>query len=93
LLRAWVWPSWSDWPFFLLAGLGTAIGGLLISQAYRSCEAALIAPLEYMAMPMAIFFGVVVFGEWPDPVAWIGIVLIIGAGLFMIFRETRTRTP
>ncbi|WP_323020853.1 DMT family transporter [Pararhodobacter sp.] len=92
LLRAWIWPRPEDLPFFLLAGLGTALGGLLISQAYRLCEAALVAPLEYAAMPMAIFWGLLVFGEWPDPVAWIGISLILGAGIYMIWRETRNST-
>lgn len=91
LLRGWVWPNWQDAPFFLLAGLGTAFGGLLISQAYRLCEAALVAPLEYVAMPMAIFWGLMVFGEWPDPIAWSGIALILGAGIYMIWRETRNR--
>lgn len=89
LLRGWVWPNWQDTPFFILAGLGTAFGGLLISQAYRLCEAALVAPLEYVAVPMAIFWGLMVFGEWPDPVAWSGIALILGAGIYMIWRETR----
>jgi Predicted permeases len=89
LLRAWIWPRPEDLPFFLLAGLGTALGGLLISQAYRLCEAALVAPLEYVAMPMAILWGLAVFGEWPDGIAWIGITLILGAGIYMIWRETR----
>lgn len=89
LLRAWSWPEAADWPFFLLAGVGTALGGLLIAQAYRICEAALVAPLEYIAMPIAIFWGLVVFGEWPDSIAWIGISLILGGGIYMIFRETR----
>lgn len=92
LLRAWIWPRPGDLPFFLFAGLGTALGGLLISQAYRLCEAALVAPLEYVAMPMAIVWGVAVFGEWPDTVAWIGIALILGAGIYMIWRETRNST-
>lgn len=92
LLREWVAPQVADWPFFLLAGIGTGIGGLLISQAYRLCEAALIAPLEYAAMPMAIAWGVVMFGEWPEPVAWIGISLILSAGIYMIFRETRVKS-
>lgn len=92
LTRAWVWPPMADWPIFLLAGLGSAMGGLLISQAYRLCEAALVGPLEYIALPMAIFWGLVVFGEWPDPVAWGGILLILASGLYMIWRETRPRT-
>jgi drug/metabolite transporter (DMT)-like permease len=91
LLRAWVWPDPGDALLFLLTGLGSATGGFLISQAYRICEAALIAPLEYVAMPMAIFWGFVVFSEWPDPIAWAGIFLIVCSGIYMIWRETRTR--
>lgn len=91
LTRAWVWPTLADWPYFVITGVGSAIGGLLISQAYRMCEAALVAPLEYVAMPMAIFWGVVVFGDWPDLLSWSGIVLIIGSGIYMIWRETRFR--
>jgi len=91
LTRAWVWPAYEHWPFFVVTGLGSAIGGLLISQAYRMCEAALVAPLEYVAMPMAIFWGVFVFGDWPDKWSWAGILLIIGSGLYMIWRETRIR--
>jgi len=91
LTRAWVWPPLADWPVFLLAGLGAAVGGLLISQAYRLCEAALVGSLEYIALPMAIVWGCAIFGEWPAPAAWAGIVLILGAGLSMIWRETRRR--
>ena len=91
LTRAWVWPAAADWPFFVITGVGSAIGGLLISQAYRLCEAALVAPLEYAAMPMAILWGVLVFGDWPDSWSWAGILLIICSGIYMIWRETRNR--
>lgn len=91
LLRAWVWPDPHDALFFVLTGLGSATGGFLISQAYRICEAALIAPLEYAAMPMAIFWGFMIFSEWPDRMAWAGIVLIVGSGVYMIWRETRIK--
>ncbi|MCC5986793.1 MAG: DMT family transporter [Pararhodobacter sp.] len=92
LTRAWVWPAAESWPFLALTGLGSAFGGLLISQAYRLCEAAMVAPLEYIAMPMAILWGFLVFGEWPEPVSWLGMALILGSGLLMIWRETTART-
>ncbi|TNC48285.1 DMT family transporter [Rubellimicrobium rubrum] len=90
LLRAWTWPEVPDWPFFLATGVAVSLGGLMISQAYRTCEAALVAPFEYSAMPMAVVWGVLVFGTWPDAVAWTGIALILGAGLYVLWRETRT---
>lgn len=88
LTRAWVWPTPDLWLFLLLTGLGSALGGFLISQAYRLCEAAMVAPLEYVAMPMAILWGLLVFGEFPGLISWVGMALILGSGLLMIWRET-----
>jgi drug/metabolite transporter (DMT)-like permease len=84
LFRAWVWPTAADWPFFAATGIAVATAGILIAQAYRLSNAAVVAPFEYAAMPLAIFWGVLVFNQWPDPTAWIGIVLICGAGLFAL---------
>lgn len=91
LFRPWIWPHPADLPYFLATGLSVAIGGLLVSQAYRLNEAALVAPFEYAAMPMAIFWGVVAFGTWPDMTAWLGIALICGAGIYTLLRETQLR--
>jgi drug/metabolite transporter (DMT)-like permease len=91
LFRPWVWPPVGDWWAFAATGLAVGIGGLMMSQAYRTTEAALIAPFEYAGMPMAIFWGVVVFGTWPDLTGWLGIALICGAGLYTLWRETTLR--
>ncbi len=71
-----------------MTGVAVGFGGLMMSQAYRTCEAALIAPFEYVGMPMAIMWGVLVFAQWPDMTAWAGIALICGAGLYTLWRET-----
>ncbi|MEC3860705.1 DMT family transporter [Mesobacterium sp. TK19101] len=93
LFRAWVWPDPHDLWIFLVIGATSVTGGYFISVAYRISEAALVAPFEYAAMPLAVVWGLVVFGEWPDSVAMGGIALILGSGLFMIWRETlRGRT-
>lgn len=91
LLRGWFWPPIGDWPVFITSGLSVVIGGLLVTQAYRLGEAALIAPFEYVGMPMAIFWGALIFNTWPDITASIGIALIIGAGLYTLWREGRVR--
>lgn len=88
LLRAWVWPSPQDWLWLALTGLSTSIAGVMITQAFRMAEAGLVAPMEYVGMPMAIFWGLVVFGTWPDATARAGIALICGSGLYIIWRET-----
>ena len=88
LFRPWMVPQMQDWWAFLATGVAVGVGGLMMSQAYRTTEAALVAPFEYIGMPMAIFWGVVVFGTWPDAQAWVGIALICGAGLYTLWRET-----
>lgn len=88
LLRAWGPVMAEDWPILFMLGLSGVMGGFFISQAYRLSEAAFAAPFEYVAMPMAIMWGVTVFGTWPDSTAWIGIALIIGSGLYLLWRES-----
>ncbi|MEQ9257529.1 MAG: DMT family transporter [Roseovarius sp.] len=85
------WTSIAQEDYFLLGLLGVSglFGVLFISQAYRLSEAAFAAPFEYVSMPMAIFWGVTVFGTWPDALAWAGIALILGSGLYLVWRETR----
>ena len=88
LFRAWSWPSSDHYSILILIGTTSAFGGFFISQAYRMSEAAVVAPFEYIALPIAIFWGVLVFGEWPDKTTFLGIALILGSGLYIIWRET-----
>ena len=87
LLRAWTWPPLADWPLFLATGVTVTLGGLMLAQAYRTCPPSIIAPFEYAGMPMAVLWGVVAFGTWPDALAWAGIAMIVGAGLYALWRE------
>lgn len=91
LLREWSMPHGRDWLVLIAVGVTSAFGGYLISQAYRVAEVAAVAPIEYVAMPLAVIWGVTVFGEWPDWIAVAGILLIIGSGLVMVLAEARGR--
>lgn len=91
LFRAWTWPTPGDFLFMAALGVVSSVGGFAISQAYRVSEAALVAPMEYLAMPLAVIWGLLVFGEVPDGWAWVGITLILGSGLLLAWREARAR--
>lgn len=92
LLRAWVWPEWSDVPVFFFLGFAVAFGGYFISQAYRVAEAGFVAPFEYLALPLSVLWGFLVLDEVLDIYSWLGIFLIVGSGLFIIFRENNAGT-
>ncbi len=87
LLRAWVWPPETDLYWFLALGLCSAVVGYSMSQAYRIADAATIAPFEYVGLPLAVFWGWLMFGELPGPVVFAGIGLIVGGGLLVFLRE------
>lgn len=87
LLRAWVMPPLGDLWIFLLLGTMSGIIGYCLSQAYRIGTASVVASYEYVALPLAIFWGWIVFDEVPQPVVWVGVALIAGAGLAVFARE------
>ena len=57
LLRAWEWPSSSDWPFFIFIGISSSAVGYCSLQAYRLASASFVAPFEYVALPLAALWG------------------------------------
>lgn len=87
LFRAWTMPTLTDGLIMFGIGLASGIGGYLVSQAYRLCEAATIAPFEYVALVLAIVWGITIWGDWPDLFAWVGILMILVSGLFVFWRE------
>ncbi len=93
LLRAWVQPDGTDWYFLIGLGMNSAIIGYALSQAYRSASAATIAPYEYVGLPLAVFWGWLLWGDLPGPTIAVGIVLILGSGLFVFFRERQRDRP
>ena len=46
-----------------------------------------MAPFEYLTFPVASVVGIVVFNEYPDHSVWLGLPLVVAAGLFVIYRE------
>ena len=87
LMRGPVVMSSMDWLFVLICCLSVLFLSVASSNAYRSVEASVIAPFEYTAIPFGAFWGVVIWGEWPTAQAWIGMVLILFAGIYTLYRE------
>lgn len=87
LLRAWVMPTGADWWLLIGLGLNSTVVGYCLSQAYRSASAATVAPFEYAALLLAVFWGWVFFATLPGLPVWIGMIMIVASGLFVFFRE------
>ncbi|MCB1361958.1 MAG: DMT family transporter [Rhodobacter sp.] len=57
--------------------------------AYRRAEAALVAPMQYSQILWASVYGALLFDETPDRWTVAGAALIVGSGLYIVFRESR----
>lgn len=81
------WPATGEWGWFALLGLVGTSAHLLIVQAIRRMGAGLVAPFQYLEIVGATVFGYFVFGDFPTAYVWAGVAIIVGAGLYVFYRE------
>lgn len=83
----WITPTAAGWLFFALAGVCSAIAWIGIIGGYRRASPALLAPFEYTALIGGAIAGYYIWNEVPDRWVIVGGVIIIGSGLFVVYRE------
>ena len=73
-----------------LAAGTMVIGGYLFSiMVIRVGEVSFVSPFRYTGLLWALVLGWAAFGEWPEPVTLLGAAIVVGSGLFMLYREAR----
>ena len=87
LFRTWEWPLYEDWALLIFLGALAGAIAYCITQAYVLAEASFVAPFEYIAVPLATFWGWLIFKSLPDFGAGLGILIIILSGLYIYRRE------
>jgi drug/metabolite transporter (DMT)-like permease len=94
LAMPFVWQPPTAWEWMLLAGVGliAAAGHYLLITAHHMATAAQLAPYGYAEIVSAIFFGLIVFGDWPQPIVWLGIVVIVASGIVVTWSNARLET-
>jgi drug/metabolite transporter (DMT)-like permease len=83
----WVWPTPAQAAMLIGAGIAGGIGQILLTEAYRNADVSVVAPFEYTSLLLSIGVGYVVFGDVPTVPMLLGGVIVIAAGIFIIFRE------
>ena len=58
-------------------------------MAYQKSAVSLLAPFEYFSIIYGFFFGYIIWREVPTSQMLLGCMLIVSAGLFIIYRENR----
>ncbi|MBM3572864.1 MAG: DMT family transporter, partial [Alphaproteobacteria bacterium] len=83
----WVMPTLGDLGLMLAMGLASALGHFVLIRAFLHGEAGLLAPFQYTQLIWATAAGFVVWGDWPDGLAWVGTAVIVVSGLYVWSRE------
>jgi drug/metabolite transporter (DMT)-like permease len=84
---AWKWPSLRDMALLVTMGIMGGIGQITLTQSFRYAEASVIAPFDYLSMIWAIAVGYFLFGQLPAFIVVVGAVIVVMAGIFVIWRE------
>ncbi|WP_425284673.1 DMT family transporter [Mesorhizobium qingshengii] len=71
------------------AGFCGGLGQILMTAAYRHAEASVVAPFEYTSMILGVAVGYLVFGDIATLNMLVGGLIVVAAGIFIIWRERR----
>lgn len=82
-----------QWQLLCLIGtvLMLPIGIYGTTAAMRVGEMSVITPFRYSRLIFALILAAVFFGERPDGLTYLGAGIIVGAGIFTIWRENRAK--
>ena len=85
----WQTPNLVDAGLFFGIGAAVAAAHFLIIVAYKTAEASFIAPLTYLQIANGTLLGFLFFGDVPVALTWVGLAIVVGAGVVVILRERR----
>jgi RarD protein len=88
--------GWRDldafsWGLLALLGIFGTVAHLLMTWSLRYAPSATLAPMQYLEIPFATAFGFLLFGDFPDDMALLGIAMTIASGLYILVREEKLR--
>lgn len=89
LLRKAAFPTFVELTFFAICACAVLFLSFASSYAYRNVEASLVAPFEYVAIPVSVLWGIFIWNDWPDAISWLGMFLILCGGIYAVYRERK----
>jgi drug/metabolite transporter (DMT)-like permease len=84
---AWVMPTPWAWALMTVSAALLFFATTFMTVGLRTGEIAVVAPFRYVPVPLALLLGYWFWGDVPDAIAAIGILLVLGAGLYTLHRE------
>ena len=92
LFRAWTMPTLLDWVIIAGLGLVWAGGMYFIARAYSAAPASVVAPFEYLSLPINVMWGLFIWQEIPTWMTLAGALLTLSSGMYILYQEQKQRT-
>lgn len=86
-LPVWRTPTGEELAWLALVGLFGGLHVWTVAQALKDADVTAVVPFDFLRMVWAAMFGLVLFGEQPDPWIWIGGLVIFAAAMALGYRE------
>ena len=90
LLRGPVWPSGTFLWWAFVQAAGSLLGVGMMIRAYQIADAGRVSVLEYVILPASAFWTWAIWGDTLDGWAWVGMALIVAAGVLIAARAKRS---
>ncbi len=87
LTRAWVVPTPLDAAVIAACGFIAAFGFYCLAQGYKVAPVSVVAPFEFVSMPLAVFWGFAIWAEVPNALVLLGITTVVFSGIYVLKRE------
>jgi drug/metabolite transporter (DMT)-like permease len=80
-------PEGWNWLWLFGVGFWAAASHMCMTYALKFAPSATLAPLHYSEIVTAVILGYLIFADFPNPMTWAGIAVIVASGLYIIHRE------
>ncbi len=89
----WVAPDAQGWALLVLVGLLGGLAQMAMTNAVRLADIAVVAPFDYTALLWTALLGFLIWSEVPGINVWLGAVIVVASGIYILYREARLGLP
>ncbi|MEY3549711.1 MAG: hypothetical protein RL520_379 [Pseudomonadota bacterium] len=84
IFTPWQAVSATHWGMMAAAAVFLSCGYFFLIKATRMADMSVVAPFRYIGLLTAVLAGYVIWDDMPNPLAWCGMLLLVGAGILML---------
>ena len=75
------------WTILVALGLSGGVGQLFLTSSLRFAPVPVVVPFDYTQLFWAVLLGWAFWNTHPAATTWLGAAVIVGSGLFTVYRE------